>query len=114
MGKSTPLPGMKVRGSETGRPVMVLLDLLGRRWTLRLLWELRLGSRTFRELQAACDGASPSVINTRLRELRDARLVAHESGSGYVLTQRGGELNQLLQPLGRWAGDWARDMPAKN
>ena len=32
-----------VRGSRTGRPVMALLDLLGRRWTLRIVWELRDG-----------------------------------------------------------------------
>ena len=30
-----------VRGSRSGRPIMALLDLLGRRWTLRILWELR-------------------------------------------------------------------------
>ena len=30
-----------VRGSRTGRPVMALLDLLGRRWSLRIIWELR-------------------------------------------------------------------------
>ena len=29
-----------VRGSRTGRRIMALLDLLGRRWTLRILWEL--------------------------------------------------------------------------
>ena len=33
-------PGKPVRGSRTGRPVMVLLDLLGRRMALRILWEL--------------------------------------------------------------------------
>ena len=36
-------PGRPVRGSRTGRPVMALLDLLGRRWTLRVLSELRDG-----------------------------------------------------------------------
>ena len=77
MTKSTPMPGQRVRGSQTGRPIMALLDLLGRRWTLRILWELRAASRTFRELQAACDGASPSVLNTRLKELRQANLVQH-------------------------------------
>jgi DNA-binding HxlR family transcriptional regulator len=34
-----------VRGSKSGRPIMALLDLLGRRWTLRILWELREGNR---------------------------------------------------------------------
>ena len=28
-----------VRGSRTGRPIMVVLDVLGRRWALRVLWE---------------------------------------------------------------------------
>jgi len=43
MSRPSPLPGRAVRGSRSGRPVMALLDLLdllGRRWTLRLLWEL--------------------------------------------------------------------------
>ena len=38
---TTPKPGRRVRGSATGRPIMALLDLLGRRMTLRILWELR-------------------------------------------------------------------------
>src|SRR6202035_4396571 len=71
--KSTPLPGRPVRGSQTGRPVMALLDLLGRRWALRILWELRDGSAlTFRQLQARCGDISSSVLNDRLRELREA------------------------------------------
>ena len=60
-----------VRGSSSGRPIMALLDLLGRRWALRLIWELREGPLVFRALQARC-GVSPSVLNTRLAELREA------------------------------------------
>ena len=60
---------------RTGRPVMVLLDLLGRRWALRVIWELREGRRlSFRDLMAA-SGTSPSVLNTRLMELRAAGIV---------------------------------------
>ena len=50
-----------VRGSRTGRPIMALLDLLGRRWTLRIAWELRDGPLTSRALRTACDDASPTV-----------------------------------------------------
>jgi len=58
----TPLPGRPVRGSATGRPIMALLDLLGRRWALRVLWELRSGPvPSFRELQSRCGGVSSSV-----------------------------------------------------
>jgi len=41
MARPAPRPGRPVRGSRTGRPIMALLDLLGRRWVLRILWELR-------------------------------------------------------------------------
>ena len=65
-----------VRGSATGRPIMALLDLLGRRWSLRIIWELRDDrSLTSRALRTACDEASPTVLQTRLSELREAGLV---------------------------------------
>ena len=97
----------RVRGSRTGRPIMVLLDLLGRRWTLRLIWELREQPRRFRELQDAI-GASPTIINTRLAELREARLVELDPERGYELTALGRELLELFLPLHLWADKWAR------
>jgi DNA-binding HxlR family transcriptional regulator len=86
---------------------MALLDLLGRRWALRVGWELRDGeARSFRRLQEACDGASSSVLNERLRELRAAGVVQRDS-DGYRLTPRGAELLELLLPLDVWAQTWA-------
>src|SRR3974390_3324553 len=74
----------RVRGSRSGRPIMVLLDLLGRRWTLRILWELREGALTSRALRTACDEASPTVLNERLKDLREAGFVELGDG-GYGL-----------------------------
>ena len=54
---------------------MAAMDLLGRRWTLRVLWELRSGPVGARALLAACEGLSSSVLYERLRELTDASLV---------------------------------------
>ena len=90
------------------RPVMELLDLLGRRWALRVIWELR-GEEglTFRELQAASGDLSSSVLTDRLRELAEAGVVTRDE-SGYVLTPRGRELLDLLLPLDAWARKWAR------
>ena len=101
----------RVRGSRTGRPIMVLLDLLGRRWTLRIVWELREQPMRFRELQDSI-GASPTIVNTRLAELRDARLVALEAGSGYRLTPLGEELLRLFLPLHQWSDRWAKALAA--
>ena len=90
------------------RPVMELLDLLGRRWALRVIWELRGDTGlTFRELQTASGDLSSSVLTGRLRELTDVGVVARDQ-SGYVLTPRGRELLDLLLPLDAWARKWAR------
>jgi DNA-binding HxlR family transcriptional regulator len=85
---------------------MALLDLLGRRWALRILWELREPAPTFRELQARCDGISSSVLTQRLNELKTAGAV--ESTAGYSLTREGRRLLEALEPLDAWAKRWAR------
>ena len=97
-----------VRGSRTGRPIMALLDLLGRRWVLRIMWELREGSLTSRALRTACDEASPTVMQTRLSELREAGLIELVQGDGYGLTELGKELNETFLPLHRFAERWSK------
>jgi DNA-binding HxlR family transcriptional regulator len=97
-----------VRGSTSGRPIMALLDLLGRRWTLRILWELREQTLTSRALRAACDEASPTVLQVRLSDLRQAGLVELEPASGYRLTEMGRDLLETFLPLHRFAERWSK------
>lgn len=87
---------------------MAVLDLLGRRWALRVIWELRQDTLTFRELQERCDAMSPSVLNQRLAELREAGAVEVQSGGGYKLTEEGSSLLYALAPLEDWATRWSR------
>jgi DNA-binding HxlR family transcriptional regulator len=102
---NSPRIGARARGSRSGRPIMVALDALGRRGALRLLWELGAGPLTFRALQDACE-TNPGSLNTRLKELRELRIVAHEDG-GYCLTAQGMSLMAALEPLQDWARTWA-------
>jgi DNA-binding HxlR family transcriptional regulator len=108
MPKPAPVTKTAVRGSKTGRPIMALLDLLGRRWTLRIIWELRDGPLTSRALRTACDDASPTVMQARLSELREAGLVELLAGDGYRLTLLGTELMESFQPLHRFAERWSK------
>lgn len=103
----TPKPGSPVRGSTTGRPVMAALDLLGRRWSLRLLWELRGGSVGARALLERCRGLSSSVLYERLRELNAAGLIEKDAAGAYRLTDLGQDLGAALDPLDAWARRWA-------
>ena len=106
------MPAVKkaaVRGSRSGRPIMALLDLLGRRWALRIIWELReQRALTSRALRTACDEASPTIMQARLTELREAGLVELEIGGGYRLTGLGDELMENFAPLHRFAERWAK------
>jgi hypothetical protein len=64
-------------------PLLDLFDVLGRRWALRVVWELCAGPATFRGLLERAAPISSSVLTDRLRELRAAGIVDHERSVGY-------------------------------
>jgi DNA-binding HxlR family transcriptional regulator len=86
----------------TPKPIELTLDLLGRRWALRVIWEQRRSTLTFSELRERT-GISPSVLSARLGELVDAGIVERDSGRRYRLSGRGRELARVLYELNRWA-----------
>jgi DNA-binding HxlR family transcriptional regulator len=91
---------------------MALLDLLGRRWALRVIWELRdRPAASFRDLQERCDDVSSSVLNTRLAELRGAGIVRAGAAGGYELTAEGRDLLAAYGPLDAWARRWQARSP---
>ncbi len=87
---------------------MALLDLLGRRWTLRILWELQHEALSFAALRTRCDEMSPSVLNERLRELRESGIAVLRQEGGYTLTPEGRSLVAALAPIHDWATHWGR------
>lgn len=86
----------------TERAVESVLDLLGRRWALRLVWELRRSTLSFSELRERT-GISPSVLSARLRELVDSGVLERDGTRRYRLSGRGRELARILYELNRWA-----------
>ena len=84
------------------RPVSSVFDLLGRRWSMRIVWELRRDALSFNELRERL-GVSPSVLSERLRELGEAALIDRDPGRRYRLSGRGRELARILYELNRWA-----------
>jgi DNA-binding HxlR family transcriptional regulator len=93
--------------SKSDRPIVQLLAILGQRWALRVMWELRHAPITFRELRERCDDISPTVLNTRLKTLRENGLV-DLSDDGYVYTPLGRELGDRVSELDRFAKRWVK------
>ena len=106
---SIPTPGKSVRGSKSGVPIMALFDLVGRTWAMGVIWQLQGGPYTFRDLQAKCESISPSILNSRLKDLREADIV-ERTLDGYILTTRGNELIELIKPFGKWSRNWAKEV----
>ncbi|MDC7222561.1 MAG: helix-turn-helix domain-containing protein [Spirochaetales bacterium] len=104
-----PIPGKSVRGSKTGVPIMALFDLLGRTWAMGVIWQLQDGPYTFRALQERCESISPSILNSRIKDLTEADIV-ERTLEGYQLTKRGEELIGLLHPFGAWSFSWAEEV----
>lgn len=98
------------RHVATGAGLAQLLDLLGRRWALRIVWELRAGPLTFRGLQAACGQVSPSVLQSRLHEFARLGVIEKIPRLGYRLSASGEELYRDIEPLGSWAEAHDRDL----
>ena len=88
---------------------MLLLDVLGQRWSLRILWELKVGDVSFRQLRELCDDVSPTLLNRRLKEFRELKFVELDS-SGFRLTGLGEELVTHFSMLDQWATDWSENL----
>ncbi|MGH2956807.1 MAG: winged helix-turn-helix transcriptional regulator, partial [Solirubrobacterales bacterium] len=86
---------------DSPRPMSQILELLGRRWSLRMVWELRRDAVSFSELRERT-GISPSVLSTRLRELEQLGVLRRDGSRRYTLSGSGRELARLLYELNRW------------
>lgn len=85
--------------------LLALFAVLGRRWALRVLWELRDGPLTYRLLLARCGGMSSSVLTHRLRELRAEGFVVSTT-EGYALTVLAQAGLPVMGQMQAWAKQW--------
>jgi DNA-binding HxlR family transcriptional regulator len=89
-------------------PIAHSLDIVGDRWALLVVRELRLGPKRFTDLQASLPHAGPNVLAQRLRELEASgvlrrRTLPPPAGSRvYELTEWGAELEPVFRALARW------------
>ncbi|WP_353647526.1 helix-turn-helix domain-containing protein [Nakamurella sp. A5-74] len=89
-------------------PVAHALDLVGDRWALLVVRELRLGPRRFGDLATALPGIAPSVLTQRLGELVEVgvlerlTLSSRTGAVGYGLTAWGADLEPVFMALARW------------
>jgi DNA-binding HxlR family transcriptional regulator len=100
------IPGPLVRGPSADRPLELAFELLGHKWALWILWELRDGPLGPRPLMRACGELSPTVMYDRIAELSEAGLVKIGNKALYSLTPHGKSLVEIMDPMEAWAKRW--------
>ena len=95
-------------------PIAKASELLGDRWTFLIMRELLSGGCRFNEFLRGLGNISPSLLTTRLRNLEKAEILERkkikgQQGYEYYLTNAGKEALPIIEALGKWGMDWARD-----
>lgn len=103
--------GQEIEATNLGAPrvcpIADALDVVGERWSLLILRELRFGVLRFKDIQVNT-GAPKETLALRLRKLEQAGLIERRRYSErpprdeYVLTESGQELSPVLQALRKW------------
>ncbi|HEY7873552.1 MAG TPA: winged helix-turn-helix transcriptional regulator [Actinomycetota bacterium] len=84
------------------------LDVVGNRWTLLIVRELRPGPRRFTDLVDGLPGISRKLLSERLRDLERAGVIARKelprpaARQVYELTDDGRDLSRAMAPLIAW------------
>lgn len=95
-------------------PIAKSAEILGDPWSILIVRELLLGSTRFSTLQKGLPRISPTVLNTRLKELEQRGVILKrrqngQRGHDYRLTAAGRELSSVIEVLAVWGMRWARD-----
>ena len=92
--------------SKENAAINQLFEKLECRYALRVLWALKDGHpQTFRLLQDSVGGITPNTLNTRIKEMREARIIDHGS-DGYNVTPSGADLLKRLSDVQAFATRW--------
>ncbi|MEM9997319.1 MAG: helix-turn-helix domain-containing protein [Bacteroidota bacterium] len=89
-------------------PVTAVVDLVGGKWKIPILWQLGQGTLRFGELRRALPGISEKMLAQQLGQLTEDELVARTAYAEipprveYALTPLGQSLVPALNALAAW------------
>lgn len=85
------------------------LDVLSGKWKVPILFAVLKGNSRFSDILAFCHGLTDKVLNSKLKELIENRLIEKTDGE-YHLTEHGVALYRVMEELWSWGGRHRRIM----
>jgi DNA-binding HxlR family transcriptional regulator len=102
-------PTPKIAAPTSKCPLTDLVEMIGGRWKVLLLWRLRDGTKRFNELRRLMPGVTQKMLTQQLRQLEADGLISRKIFAEvppkveYKLTATGTQLCSLLTILADWA-----------
>ncbi|NOZ29889.1 MAG: helix-turn-helix transcriptional regulator [Chloroflexi bacterium] len=96
-------------------PVTAAARIVGRKWTLLIIYHLLKSPRRFCELQELLGGVNPTTLSQRLKMLEQEGLLRrHERLTvppwvQYELTEKGKALGPVIEGMAEWGQAWLSD-----
>ena len=106
---------MSGQGERYGCEIEAVLAVVGGKWKLFILWQLRHGTLRYAQLRRRIEGVSERVLINQLRELEADGMVHREQYPEvpprveYSLTEKGRSLGSALDALVAWGREHAMD-----
>jgi DNA-binding HxlR family transcriptional regulator len=93
-------------------PVVGTANLVGKKWTLLIIYSLMTGGKRFNELKASLNGISSKTLSKTLAALVEEGMVERKVNTGppvavkYSLTDMGRDLEELIESMRSWGSKW--------
>lgn len=85
------------------------LDVLAGKWKVPILFAVLKGNSRFSDILGFCYGLSDKVLNNKLKELIEDRLI-EKADNRYLLTEHGVALYRVMEELWSWGASHRRIM----
>lgn len=98
-------------------PLSMAAEFLCKRWTMLILRELILGSRSFNDISRGVSRMSRTLLSERLNELISLRIIIKIKSlsshrTKYNLTPAGQALSSVIFSMADWGQEWLETEPA--
>jgi len=98
----------KIEKSENKCELQKILDIIGGKWSMSIIYALIFGKRRFKELERLIPGISTRMLVKELKNMEENDIVIREAFATvpptveYSLTPKGRKLEPIINELYKW------------
>ncbi|MCJ8152636.1 helix-turn-helix transcriptional regulator [Chryseobacterium sp. SSA4.19] len=102
----------KIEKSENKCELQKILDIIGGKWSMSIIYALILGKKRFKELERMIPGISTRMLVKELKNMEENGIVTRKAFATvpptveYSLTEKGRKLEPIINELQKWGVEY--------